>query len=87
MSPQHPFLENRRSTRVRLQITIEIEGMTETMMWMVRPSSSVVVNKHGALITTARALQVGTKILLYVYLTGKKSGARVVNVSGDNPSH
>lgn len=41
---------------------------------------TVVVNLHGGLISTSRALQLGAKISLHVYLTDKHSSARVVYV-------
>ena len=46
---------------------------------------TIVVNLHGALISTALALWVGTNIDIQVYLTGKRAQAKVVCVDLDQP--
>jgi hypothetical protein len=84
MCPKNSPTESRRSTRVPLQITIEVLGATEPMTCT---GETVVVNMHGALINCSQQLQPGMKIVVHVYLTGKKSGARVVNVNSENPLH
>lgn len=47
---------------------------------------TMVVNLHGALISTTRTLQLGAKISLRVYLTDKRSKARVVYVDPGTPT-
>ena len=84
MSSQQPLTESRRSTRVPLKITLEILGESEPLTCT---GETVVVNLHGALISCSHPLQPGMKIVVHVYLTGKKCGARVVNINADNPSH
>lgn len=83
MCPQDSFTESRRSTRVPLQITIEILGASEPLTCK---GETVVVNLHGALISCSRELQPGMQIVVHVYITGKKASARVVNVHPENPS-
>ncbi len=41
---------------------------------------TIVVNLHGALISTSLSLSVGTRISIHVYLTDKRAKARVVYV-------
>jgi hypothetical protein len=46
---------------------------------------TVVVNVHGALIATAIGLSTGMRISVYVYLTDKRAGGRVVYIDSKNP--
>jgi hypothetical protein len=46
---------------------------------------TVVVNQHGALISTTLGLRVGIHIEIYVVLTGKRALAQVAYVDPDNP--
>jgi len=83
--PMRPFQttkESRRSTRVSLEVSIDVEDETssETVT-----GATQVVNLHGALIRTAKPLRKGCRISITVYLTAKRSKARVVHVSPDNP--
>lgn len=78
------FRENRRSTRVPLRIDIKVEGGAESLTC---EGETIVVNLHGALISTAAALSVGMKISIHVFLTDKRAAARVVYVSPENPVH
>ena len=46
---------------------------------------TIVVNLHGALISTTRGLSVGMRISIHVYLTDKRAKARIVYVDPGNP--
>ena len=52
MSGTPMFRESRRSTRVPLKVAIEVEGGSESLTC---EGDTVVVNLHGALISTALA--------------------------------
>ena len=77
-----PFRESRRSTRVPLRIAIAVESGAESLTC---EGETVVVNLHGALLSTTIGLSVGTKISIHVYLTNKRSKARVVYADPENP--
>lgn len=80
--PEAPFIkENRRSTRVPLKIDIKVEGGSKNLTC---EGETVVVNLHGALISTAIGLSLGMKISIHVFLTDKRATARVVYVSPEN---
>lgn len=74
--------ELRRSTRVPLEVSIEVEGEPDTPALR---GVTAVVNLHGALIRTQQPLTAGARIRVTVYLTGKTAPARVVYVAEDNP--
>jgi hypothetical protein len=74
--------ECRRSTRVRLRVTIKAKGVTEPLSC---DGETHVVNLHGALISTAVTLRVGMEIEVYVILTDKRASAKVVYVDPDQP--
>lgn len=76
--------ESRRSTRVRLKVVIEAQGMSEPLTC---EGETFVVNLHGALILTAVALRVGMKISIHVPLTQKRAAAEVVYVDPGQPRH
>lgn len=82
MPPTMTFREPRRSTRVPLKAVITVEGDTEGL-WC--EGETVVVNLHGALITTAIGLSAGMRISIHAYLTDKRAPARVVYVDPANP--
>jgi PilZ domain len=75
-----PDENNRRSTRVPLDISIDVQGEAGPIKGV-----TAVVNLHGALIRTMRPLTIGTRIHVTAYLTGKTAPAKVVYVSADNP--
>jgi hypothetical protein len=77
------FEEHRRSTRVPLKIDIKVESPESFMC----EGETIVVNLHGALISTSKALGVEMRISIHVFLTDKHSGARVVYVNPDIPLH
>lgn len=79
MNETELFKEHRRSSRVPLKITIDVETASGTNECA---GETIVVNLHGALIHTECELHVDETITVHVYLTGKSSKARVVNVMG-----
>jgi hypothetical protein len=74
--------ESRRSTRVPLRVVIEAQGIAEPL---VCTGETIIVNMHGALISSSVALSVGMKIEIHVYLTGKRASAKVVYVDPEKP--
>lgn len=75
------FHEFRRSTRVPLRVAIAIESGAERLRF---EGETVVVNLHGALLSTAIGLKVGMKLSIHVYLTDKHSKAHVAYVDPEN---
>ena len=84
MPPTTTFRESRRSTRVPLKVEIKVEGGPESLTC---EGETVIVNLHGALISTALWLSVGMRISIHVYLTNKRAAARVVYTDPKNPLH
>lgn len=82
MSDAPTFRESRRSTRVPLKVGIAVEGDAPTC-----EGETIVVNLHGALLSTAVGLRVGIRISIHVYLTDKRAKARVVYVDPAKPLH
>jgi hypothetical protein len=74
--------ESRRSTRVPLKVAIAVESGGENLTC---EGETIVVNMHGALISTTLALSVGMRISIHVYLTDKRAKARVVHTDAENP--
>src|SRR5947209_6715667 len=81
LSPM-PFQDSRRSTRVPLKVAIEVESGVESL---VCEGETVIVNLHGALLSTSIPLSIGMKISIHVYLTDKRAGASVVYADTENP--
>ncbi|HWR17816.1 MAG TPA: PilZ domain-containing protein [Terriglobales bacterium] len=82
MTPElKTFPDLRRSTRVPLQVSIEVEGDFGHPL----KGTTAVVNLHGALIMIVDPLPVGSHIKVTVYITSKSALARVVYVAPDNP--
>lgn len=69
------MIEHRRSTRVPLEVLIEVDGKTGSLPFT---GVTVIVNLHGALIRTVRPLQVGATIYLRL-LNGQEASAKVVH--------
>lgn len=65
-----------------LKVTIVVQGNGEGLRC---EGETIVVNLHGALLSTAIALSAGMKISIHVYLTDKRAAARVVYVDAENP--
>jgi len=82
MSSPNVAHEARRSTRVRLKVVIEAKGVTEPLTC---DGETIVVNRHGALISTAVPLRVGMKIQIHVIPTNARAAADVVYVDPDRP--
>jgi hypothetical protein len=75
------FRESRRSTRVSIQVSIEVEAADH----FACEGETIVVNMHGALISTPRAFNIGMRITIRVYLTDKHAKARVGHVDPARP--
>lgn len=74
--------ENRRSTRVRVHVTITALGVNEPLEC---DAETIDVNLHGALISTSSSLRVGMRIEVHVILTDKRALAQVAYVDADRP--
>ena len=74
--------ESRRSTRVRLKVVIEVQGVAEPLTC---DGETIIVNRHGALIATSVALRVGMRIEIHVIPTAKRAIADVVHVDPEQP--
>lgn len=72
----------RRSTRVPLSVEIEAQGIDEPV---ICGGKTVVVNCHGALISTASALLLQTRIEVRVIPTKKRALADVVHIQPGQP--
>ena len=66
--------EHRRSTRVPLEFSIEVDGKADSLPFK---GVTVIVNLHGALIRTLKPLDVGSTVYLRL-LNGREASARVV---------
>ena len=82
MSSSNVPHESRRSTRARLKVVIEAKGVTEPLTC---DGETIVVNLHGALISTAIPLRVGMKIQVYVPMMNTRAAADVVYVDPERP--
>jgi hypothetical protein len=80
MSSEPISRRSRRSTRVPLKVVIEVQDGAESL-----PGETIIINLHGALISTAIGLSVGMRISVYVYLTDKRATAQVVYIDLGNP--
>lgn len=74
--------EARRRTRVQLKVVIEAKGVTEPLTC---DGETIVVNLHGALISTAVPLRVGMKIQIHVLMMNTRAAADVVYVDPERP--
>lgn len=75
--------ESRRSTRVPARFLISAQGLSEPLDC---DGETIVVNRHGALISCAFTLRMGMKIKLHVLITDKNASAEVVYVDPERPS-
>jgi len=82
MSSKHVARDSRRSTRVPLKIIIEAKGLNEPLTC---EGQTIVVNLHGALISTSVCLKIGMSIAIEVVITGKCAPAKVVYVDPEKP--
>jgi hypothetical protein len=76
--------ESRRSTRVPLKVIVEAQGLSEPLTC---EGETIIVNLHGALISTSVRLRVGMNIEIQVCLTSKRAPAKVVYVDPEKPEH
>ena len=72
--------ESRRSTRVPLKVLIEVQDGADCLT-----GETIIVDLHGALISTSTELNVGMTISVYVYLTDKRARAQVVHIDFQSP--
>ena len=63
---------------------IKAQGIEEPL---ICEGETIVVNLHGALISTAVPLRVGLRIEINVILTDKRAAAEVVYVDPEQPLH
>ena len=84
MSSPLGFRRFRRSTRVALNVSIKAYGIGTPVTC---EGETIVVNLHGALISTPVELNTGMMIDVHVYLTGKRAVAKVVYVDPAQPLH
>jgi hypothetical protein len=80
MSNEPSSRHSRRSTRVPLRLLIDIQDAAESLT-----GETIIVNLHGALISTSIQLSVGMIISVHVYLTGKRAMCKVVYIDPENP--
>lgn len=74
-----PGFEARRSSRIPLVIQIVVAGIhPETGVLFQAVGKTLVVNKHGALISTIPGLPSGMRLSVTVSTSGKSAWARVV---------
>jgi hypothetical protein len=69
--------EARRSTRVPLKVVIAAQSVSEPLTC---DGETIVVNRHGALISSTVPLRVGLKIEIHVLITDNKANAEVVYI-------
>ena len=65
-----------------MQVVIEVQGITESLTC---EGETIVVNRHGALISAKVALRLGMRIEVHVVLTDKRALADVVYVDPEQP--
>jgi hypothetical protein len=65
-----------------MRVEIKTLGLDEPV---VCQGETIIVNRHGALISTTVALRVGLKVEVHVLPTGKRGLADVVYVDPDRP--
>jgi hypothetical protein len=74
--------ELRRSTRVPLKVVIKAQSLTEPLTC---EGETIVVNRHGALISSGVPLRVGMEIEIHVIMTDKGAPAKVVYADPERP--
>jgi len=65
-----------------MKLMIDAQSVTKPMTFA---GETIIINLHGALISTAVRLIVGMKFEIHVYLTGKHAKAEVVRVDPEQP--
>lgn len=74
--------ESRRSTRVALKVVLAAQGIHEPL---TSDGETIIVNRHGALVSCTVPLRVGMEIEIYVIVTDKRAPAKVVYVDPSSP--
>jgi hypothetical protein len=74
--------ESRRSTRVPLKLVISAKGLSQPLTC---DGETIVVNRHGALVSCTVPLAMGLKIEVHVIMTDKSAAAVVVYVDPEQP--
>jgi len=74
--------ESRRSTRVPLKVLIAAQSINEPLTC---DGETIVVNRHGALISCAVPLRAELNVEIKVIITGKCANAKVVYVDPERP--
>jgi hypothetical protein len=74
--------DSRRSTRVPLKVVISAHGLSEPLTC---DGETIVVNRHGALISSTVPLRMGLKIEIHVIITDKRAKAEVVFLHPERP--
>jgi hypothetical protein len=69
--------ESRRSTRVPLKVVLLAKGLYRPLTC---DGETMVVNRHGALVSCTVPLRMGLKIEIHVIMTDKSAAAEVVYV-------
>jgi hypothetical protein len=75
--------ESRRSTRVPLKVVVSAQAVSEPLTC---DGETIVVNCHGALISSTVPLLMGLKIEIHVIMTDKRAKAEVVHLDPERPS-
>ena len=79
---QKHIRDSRRSTRVPLKVVIVAQSLSEPLTC---DGETIVVNRHGALISSSVQLHVGMMIEIHVIMTDKRAAAKVVYVDPERP--
>lgn len=74
--------EARRSTRVPLKVVISAQGLSEPLTC---DGETVVVNRHGALVSCTVPLRMALKIEIHVIMTDKRANAEIVYIDAEQP--
>lgn len=77
-----PRVESRKSTRIPLKVVIATKSLSESLTC---DGETIVVNRHGALISSTLPLRVGMKIEIHVIMTDKRALGEVVYVDPQQP--
>ena len=74
--------DSRRSTRVPLKVVLSARGLNERLTC---DGETLVVNRHGALISSTVPLPMGMKVEIHVIITDKRAKAEVVYLDAERP--
>jgi hypothetical protein len=74
--------DSRRSTRVPLKVVISAQAVSEPLTC---DGETIVVNRHGALISSTVPLPMGMKVEIHVIITDKRANAEVVYLDAERP--